>query len=118
MSKAARTALAEAASTVDGITCHPYFVQSTQPGHATIRLDRTEYPNRFGGVDHWNVVVILPQDQASAEKFIEAHVPAIVAAVGREMAVKTVQPQQLKLDGVGILPCVFINGHREQETQL
>lgn len=110
-----RQAIADAATGVEGITCHPYFVQSTSPGSAMVRLDRIAYPNPFGGVCHWNVVVMLPQDQAAAEAYIDTKVPLIRAAILPQLVVTEVQQQQLKIDGLGILPCVFINGHREQE---
>ena len=85
-------------------------------GHTPIvRLDRIEYPNPFGGVARWNVVVALPQDMAAAEKFIEDKVPALRAAVGEHMVVTEVLPQRLNITGVGELPCVFINGFREEE---
>jgi hypothetical protein len=115
MSETVRKLLADAASTVQDITCHPYFVQSTQAGNAFVRLDRIEYPNRFGGICHWNVVVMLPQDQGQAERYVDDKVPAIKAAVESELVVTQVQPQQLNIPGVGVLLCVFINGHREKE---
>ncbi len=115
MSETVRTAIASAASTVEGITCHPYYVQSPEPGSASIRLDRIDYPNVFGGVCHWNVVVILPQEQAAAEKYIDTKVPLIRSAIEEHIVITQVQPQRLDIPGVGILPCVFINGHREQE---
>jgi len=115
MSALVRKAIADQASTVDGVTCHPYFVQALDSGSAMVRLDRIEYPNPFGGVCHWNVVVMLPKDQAAAEKYIDTTVPLIRAAVESELVVTQVQPQRLEIPGVGVLPCVFINGHREQE---
>jgi hypothetical protein len=116
MSEAARNAIAQAASTAEGITCHPYFVQGTKTGHATVRLDVTNYPpDGFGGVVRWNVVVMLPQDQAQAEKYIDDHLKDIVAAVSEEMQVSEARPQQLNIPGAGILPVLFITGHREQE---
>lgn len=116
MSAAARKALADAASTVDGITCHPYFVQSLTTGQAVVRLDRINYPpDSFGGVVRWNVVVMLPQDQAQAEKYIEGHLDPLVAALDGEWQIAEAQPQQLNLPSVGIVPVLFITGHREQE---
>lgn len=115
MSAAVRNALAAAANTVVGISCQPYFVQSTESGVAMVRLDRIEYPNPFGGVCHWNVIVLLPQDQEAAEKYIDAKIPAVRDALAEQLVITQVQPQRLDIPGVGVLPCVFINGHREQE---
>lgn len=110
-----RKLLAAAANSVDGLTGYEYFVQATTPGAVNIRYDRTEYPNRFGGVVHWNVVLVLPQDQAAAERYIEEHVPDLRDAVAEHMTVTSIVPQRLQIEGLGILPTVFINGHREEE---
>lgn len=115
MSLAVRNALAAAASTVDGIECEPYFIGSTQPGHAMVRLERIEYPNPFGGICHWNVVVMLPQDQAQAEQYIDTVGPLLREAVGAELVITRIQPQQLNIPKIGVQPVLFINGHREQE---
>lgn len=112
---AIRQAIATAANTVAGISCQPYFVQTLEPGAAMVRLERVEYPNPFGGICHWNVIVLLPQDQAAAEQYVDDKVPAVRDAVGQHLVVTQVQPQRLDVPGVGILPCVFINGHREEE---
>lgn len=110
-----REEIAYALSTVEGVTGHQYVVGSTDPGTAYVRLDRIEYPNPFGGVAHLNVVVLLPQDLADAERWIEARLPALREAVGEHLVITSVQPQQLQLTGVGVLPALFINGHREHE---
>jgi hypothetical protein len=73
-----RQLLADAAGSVEGITASPYFVQDTKPGRAWVRRDRTDYPNVLGGLVTWNVVVVLPQDMAQAEKFLDAKASAAV----------------------------------------
>lgn len=108
-----RTDIATAASTVEGITGHPYVVGDTDPGTVYPRLDRIEYPNPFGGIAHWNVVLVLPQDLAEAEKYLEANLPDLKTALEPHLFITTVQLQRLQLDGVGILPIASINGHRE-----
>lgn len=115
MSEAVREAISALASSVEGITCHPYYVQAFHTGNAMVRLERIEYPDRLGGICHWNVVLFIPQDQGQAERYIDATVPLIRAAVASELVVTSVQPQRLEIKDVGVLPCVFINGHREQE---
>jgi hypothetical protein len=116
MSEAAREAIAAAASQAEGIDCHPYFVQTIKTGQAMVRLDVINYPpDGFGGVVRWNVVVMLPQDQRQAEKYIDAHLTEIVEAVAQEMQVSEVRPQQLNIPSAGVLPVLFITGHREQE---
>lgn len=115
MSAAVRQALADAANAVAEFNCSPYFRAATKPGSAHVRLDRIEYPNRFGGICYWQVVVILPQDMTSAEKYIDEHIPALRSALADELVVTSVTPQQIVFDGPA-LPCVFIEGWREEET--
>lgn len=117
MSATVRQALADAASTVTGIDVAPYFRQTTKPGAGMVRHDRTTYPQgtNFGGLVVWQVVVMLPQDLAAAEKFMDEHVPQLVAAVSSEMRVTDVIPQQLALD-TGAVPIVLIQGNREEEN--
>lgn len=110
-----RTDLATAASTVEGITAHPSYVQGTDPGLTFVRLERIDYPNPFGGVAHWNVVVVLPQDIAAAERFVEDHLEPLRLALEPYLAITSAVPQRIEFPGVGVVPCVFINGHREAD---
>lgn len=110
-----RTELTDAANAVAGITAHTYVVGDTDPGTVYPRLDRIEYPNPFGGVAHWNVVLVLPQGEAEAEKYVEDMVPTLKAALDPHLVITAVVLQRLQLDGVGILPVAFINGHREAD---
>jgi hypothetical protein len=114
MSSAARTAIAEAANGVTGIHCNPYFVQTTKAGDAMVRLDRITYPNAFGGVATWQVLVLLPQDIATAEKYLEEKIPALVEALAEQMSIRTITPQQLALE-TGSVPCVIVEGTREED---
>lgn len=117
MSTAARTALAAAAEKVEGISCSAYFRQTTKAGDAMVRLDRsTRSANGYGFVSTWQVLVILPQDIASAEKQLDTKLGELVEALGQEMHVSTVTPQQLQLD-TGAVPVVVIEGTRETETE-
>lgn len=112
MSADVRAALAAAASSVDGINCSPYFRQSTKPGDAMVRFERdARDESGFGFMRTWQVMVMLPQDLAAAEKYLDANLDAIVAAVAEELVITTVTPQQLALD-TGLVPCVLIEGVR------
>lgn len=110
-----RSDLASAASAVEGITAHEYVVGQTDPGTVYPRLDRVEYPNAFGGVAHWSVVLVLPQDLAEAERYVETKLPALKAALDPYLVITAVLLQRLQLDGIGVLPVAFINGHREAD---
>lgn len=110
-----RSELAAAAAAVDGIRAHEYVVGDTDPGTVYPRLERIEYPNPFGGIAHWNVVLVLPQDLAEAEKYLELKLPTLKAAIEPHLVVTGVTLQRLQLDVAGLLPTAFINGHREQD---
>lgn len=110
-----RAAIAAAADTVAGITAAPYFVQDVYPGRVWVQLDHVEYPNQFGGVAFWNVVLVLPQDQALAEAYLDTTMPLLRAAIDPELVVTTVTPQRIQIDGIGVVPTVFITGHREED---
>ena len=115
MSAGVRQALATAANTVSGVKCSPYFVHGTAPGHAYVQLDHIEFPNPFGGVAHWQVFVVLPQDQAQAETWIDTNRAALVDALAPHLVVSRLAVQRLQLDGIGVLPVVVIAGHREAD---
>ncbi len=110
-----RSELVAAVRPLPGITGHEYVVGDTTPGTLYPRLDRIEYPNPFGGIAHWNVVLVLPQDLAEAERYVEDNLPAVKAALDPHIVITAVVLQRLQLDGIGILPVAFINGHREAD---
>ena len=110
-----RSDIESAANSVPGIKGHEYVVADTDPGTVYPRLDRVEYPNAFGGIAHWNVVLVLPQEHAEAERYLEEVLPDLKAALDPYLVITAVLLQRLQLDGVGTLPVAFINGHREQD---
>ncbi|WP_340540421.1 hypothetical protein [Nocardioides sp. GXZ039] len=110
-----RTEIAEAANAVEEITAHTYVVPDLEPGTVYPRLSRTDYPNRFGGIAHWSVVLVLPQDLAEAEQYLERMQPLLIEALAPVLPITSVEPQRLQLDGVGVLPVAFFNGHREAD---
>lgn len=111
----AREAIAAAASTVDGITVTPYFNQDMTVGNGRVRWDRTEHPNKFGGTATWQVVMNLPADLASAEKWMERTLPAIRDAVATEMNVTGARYEQIQLSTGGTHVFALIEGTREEE---
>lgn len=116
MSAEARTAIAAAASTVAGVNCKPYYRQSAKPGDACVRLaSRAKAGNGFGYVDTWQVWLVLPQDLAAAEKWIDEHGPELEAALEQEFigGVATVTPADLQFgNGPGVNGVIY-EGARE-----
>lgn len=112
MSAEVRNAISAAASSVSGVNCTPYFRQSTKTGDAMVRFDRMNRDDSgFGFMVVWQVVLMLPQDVAAAEKYLEEKTPALIAALSEELVITSVTPQQLALD-TGYVPCVFFEGNR------
>ncbi|HTW15135.1 MAG TPA: hypothetical protein VMF51_08395 [Nocardioides sp.] len=109
-----RDDLAEACNQVEGVFAEPYFTGDSSAGRAHIRMERTDYPNPFGGVVRWNVVVMLPADQAQAERWIEAVQPQLIEQLAPHLAVTSAVPQRIEIPNVGPVPALFINGHREE----
>lgn len=111
-----RDIIATAASTVDGVLCEPYFGGNTDPGGAFVKLDSTQYPNKFGGVDRWKVVLVLPQDLTTAERFADERIPALVTALLPELQItESTGVQRFDIPGVGIFLTASITGLRETE---
>lgn len=117
MSAAAREAIAEAASTVDGIKVTPYFRQTVKAGQGMVRLDRRVRDDSGLAYfnDVWQVLVVLPQDIAAAEKYLEQKLDLLLDALGEQLAVASATPQQIQTDSTTI-PCVVIEGTRESEN--
>lgn len=115
MSAAVRAAIAAAVETVPGLSCAPYFRQTTKAGDGMVRLDRlTRSQNGFGFMATWQVLLVLPQDVQAAEKYLERITPALIAALAEELIVTTVTPQELVLDNGVRVPVVVIEGNREE----
>lgn len=112
MSAEVRTALAAATNTVVGLHCTPYFRQTTKAGDAMVRMDRSvRDTSGFGFMVSWQVLILLPQDLSTAEKWLDTHMIPLINAISEEMVVTLVTPQQLALD-TGSVPIVLIEGTR------
>lgn len=116
MSAATRTEIATAASTVEGVTCEPYHRQSTGVGDASVRLGETAYPNRFGGVVTWEVVVNLPQGVTDAERLIDEISPALRDALASVMTVRRIYPARIAY-GAAQTNALVVEGTREEDEE-
>lgn len=115
MSAEDRQALAVAATTVVGVEIAPYYRQVTRPGTGFVRLDRLDRDSTgFDYLARWQVIVLLPQDIASAEQWMEQRLTALVEALRTEMVVTAAIPSQITLD-TGTVPGVVIEGSRAYE---
>lgn len=112
MSAADRTALAQAASTVEGIDVSPNYRQATEPGYGMVRLDRIEFPNRLGPVRVWQIIIIAPQDMKAAETWMESKADALAEALSGELEMTSITPADVTLPGGGSMPVLVIEGRR------
>lgn len=110
-----RQTLADAVSTVDGITGHPYYVQNVRPGTALVDRRETVHPNPFGGLVTWEVCVICPPAMHEAQKYVDDMALPLREALRDEMTVQAVRPELRNFGEAGDLPCLVITGTREEE---
>lgn len=115
MSAAVRAAIAAAANAHLGehrVT--PYYRQSTKPGWGWVSLaSRDRDDSGFGFMDRYEVRVVLAQEIAQAEAWIDEHSDALVAAIAEELIVTTITPARLPLDQKTTVNALIIEGVRE-----
>lgn len=115
MSASVREAIAGAANAVPGVNVTPYYRQITKAGEGTVRLDRIDYPNAFGGLATWQVLIVLPPSIDAAERWLDANSEALRGALAEQLALRSLAMAQLSLPDAGSIPAVVIEGQREQE---
>lgn len=115
MSAATRGLLAAAANTHLGEnSVAPYYRQSTAAGFGWVSLARRDRDaSGFGYLDVWEIRVVLSQEVAKAEKWIDAHSDALVTALSGEIVVTSLTPAILNLDQKTTVNALIIEGVRE-----
>lgn len=111
----ARTEMAAAATGVDGVNVTPYYRQSLKPGDGCVRLaQRVRDGSGLGFIDTWEIWLAVSQDLAGAEKWLEANLSNLLAALGSALYVTTITPSELVLSPGGpTTPGVIVAGTRE-----
>ncbi|GAB7003918.1 hypothetical protein JCM18899A_13900 [Nocardioides sp. AN3] len=108
-----RQAIADAASTVAGVTCTPQYRLSLNPGDACVRLTvANRAANGFGFVNTWQVWVALSQDLATAEAWLDGHLNELAAALDPVLFVSSLTPSELVLAGGAVTNGVVVEGQR------
>lgn len=115
MSATVRQEIADAANTVDGVHVHPYYRQGGQAGSGNIQFARIDFPNIFGGIVRWEVVILLPVDIASAQKRADELIPQLWQALSEAMSVDDVTAGTTSQDNRSGQPCLLVAGHRAME---
>lgn len=79
-----RAEFVAALTAVDGITAYAVSPKTPRPGDAWLRWGGAglDSPNDPLFAQQWSVVVMLPQSEAAADEWIDAHIGAILTALG------------------------------------
>lgn len=110
-----REELAEAANTVAGVNVHPYYVQGGKAFSGNVALERVDYPNPFGGIGTWSVIVLLAVDVRTAQEQADELIPPLVEALSAVMGVDSVSFGTTSQDNRSGQPCLLVTGHRAME---
>lgn len=103
-----RDTLAAAATITDVTDVSPTYRQNPAPGQGSVRLDRRfRDASGHGWMDAWQVVVFLPQNQAAAETWLDAHLTDLMDAVETVAHVTDATPARIQLDA-GTVPGVIV----------
>lgn len=91
-----RTAFKDALDTVDGVRGYVTPPSTAKPGDAWPRWRGGPADADTGMIDHeWSVIVYLPQDQVSADQWIDDHLQALRRALRPVAYVEAVAPVTL-----------------------
>lgn len=115
MSANVRQAIADAANTVEGIHVHPYYRQGGKAGNGNIQISHVNFPNPFGGIVTWDVVILLPVDIESAQKRADELLPLLWPALSQALAVDDISFGTTSQDNRSGQPCLIATGHRAME---
>lgn len=112
-----RAELAAAASVVEGVEIAPEYLDVSKPGQGYVEWLRTDYPNTLGGEDYWGVVIVLPDDIRSAQRWIAEHKKTIWDALGYAMVVTQARPELVLATDNPSQRVLVIEGHREEPEE-
>lgn len=107
-----RQDIATAANTVAGINVSAFYRQTSKVGDgwvALVGLDRDD--TGFGFMERWEVQVVLHQDIATAQAWIEANTDALITALAPQLVITGLVPSTLALE-TGAVPGLVIEGAR------
>lgn len=107
----ARLLISEAASSVEGINVSPYYRQVTRSGQGFIQYRGSDRDSSgFGFMTRWAAVIVLPQDIAAAETYLDTHLDALLSAVGEALIVTNAEPITLATDQGSTIPALSVEG--------
>lgn len=112
----ARDDLVAAANSVTvggaALNVRPFYVQTTKVGDGWVALARLERDaTGLGYMERWQVTVVLHQDVATAEQWVQDNVDQLLDKLEDQLVVTAVVPVQLTMDA-GQVPGLVVEGSR------
>lgn len=99
----AREDIAAAATGTDLVNVTAHYRQSLKPFDGFVRWGgQVQGSERLGYVDTWEVWLALPQDVVAAERWLEANLSTLVAAIDSEVIVTSADPAELVLGSTAV----------------
>jgi hypothetical protein len=95
----ARAEIAEALSTVDGVTGHAYRPPAPSTGDAYPLVDSLTRAAGASFAVAWRVILILPADERAASDWLDAHVLDVADALSAVGYVTTASPVVIAIAG-------------------
>lgn len=107
-----RQAIADALSTVEGVTGHTYRPRTLPAGTSWPLLQTLNRGPAYDFEATWRVVVILPGDEIRASEWFDAHHEAVAEALTDVGHVDPIEPGLVATDA-GDLEAMFLTVRRE-----
>lgn len=107
-----RAALAAALSTVSGITGYALRPKVLRAGDAWPQWRGSERDDTIGFVETWNVLVVLPSDETTADSYADTNQAALLDALRPVMFVASFAPTLFTAEGNDVY-ALLITGRTE-----
>jgi hypothetical protein len=107
-----RQEIADALSTADGVTGHPFRPRTFPAGAAWPLLDRLDRGPAHDFEATWRVVVILPDDEQRASEWFDAHHEDVAEALADFGHVDSIAPFLVATDS-GDMEAMILTIRRE-----
>jgi hypothetical protein len=93
-----------------------HYQPISRVGEGCVRLDRIEFPNGLAGRAFWQVFIVMPNDVASAERWLDFNLSQLYEAARSVMTVTSIRAVELTHDAAAV-PAVCIEGTRELSVE-
>jgi hypothetical protein len=107
-----RAAIAAAISTVDGLTGYVKRPTAMKPGDGWPQWRGAARADGFGFLETWAVLVVLPDNETTADEWADSHGYALATALEPVMFVESIAPATIPASGNDIY-ALMITGRTE-----